>query len=102
MNGEKELFGVGFFCINIMSPKALVVRGRFEDGEVFSMHESVDIDEKLLDTALRAGGMKTKKETVDLALREFVRKRRAEELISLFGTIDYDVSYDYKQERNRA
>ncbi len=66
------------------------------------MHESVDVDEKLLDTALRAGGMRTKKDTVDLALREFVRKRRAEELVSMFGTIDYDASYDYKQERTRT
>ena len=66
------------------------------------MPENDDVKRRLPEAAVRAGGMKTKKETVDLALREFVRKRRAEELISLFGTIDYDVSYDYKQERNRA
>ena len=66
------------------------------------MPENDDVKTRLAETAVRAGGMKTKKETVDHAYRESERKRRAEELFSLFGTIEYDVLYDYQQERSRA
>ncbi|WP_366445435.1 type II toxin-antitoxin system VapB family antitoxin [uncultured Selenomonas sp.] len=41
------------------------------------------------------------KETVTLALKEFIQRRKAEELIDAFGTMDFDASYDYKAERNR-
>ena len=66
------------------------------------MPENDDVKRRLAGAALRAGGIKRKKETVDSALPELERKRRAEELISLFGTIDYDVSYEYKEERKRS
>ncbi len=66
------------------------------------MPENDDVKRRLSKAAVRAGGMKTKKETVDHAYQELERKRRAEELISLFGTIEYDVSYEYKEERRRS
>jgi len=45
------------------------------------------------------GGRKTKRETVNDALREFIERRRRLELVTLFGTVDYDRKYDYKKER---
>jgi Arc/MetJ family transcription regulator len=59
------------------------------------------IDDDLLEQAKRVGGYRTKRETVNEALREFVQRRERAELVKLFGTVDYDPSYDYKKERRR-
>ena len=63
------------------------------------MPTNLAIDEKLLNEALTIGGYKTKRETVNEALREFVQRRQRLELVKLFGKVDYDIRYDYKRER---
>lgn len=65
------------------------------------MPTNLAIDDRLLDQALHVGGYKTKRETVNEALREFIQRRRRQELVDLFGKIDYDQRYDYKKERRR-
>jgi hypothetical protein len=45
------------------------------------------------------GGHRTKKETVTAALQEYIKRRKQQEILSLFGTIDYEHGYDYKRER---
>jgi len=45
----------------------------------------VDIEEKLLDEARRLAKVRTKREAVEVALREYVRRRRAESLILAAG-----------------
>ena len=65
------------------------------------MATNLAIDMSLLEDAVKIGGLKTKKDTVNLALEEFIKRRKAAEIISLFGTIDYDADYDYKYERRR-
>jgi hypothetical protein len=62
---------------------------------------NVQIDDKLLNEALKVGGQKTKKATVTEALQEYIQHRQQMKLIELFGTIDYDPSYDYKKHRKR-
>mgnify|MGYP000228346847 CR=1 FL=1 len=66
------------------------------------MATNLAIDEVLLSLAQKVGGLKTKKETVNAALKEFIQRRNQEEIIKLFGTIDYDPRYDYKQLRKRS
>ena len=70
--------------------------------EVMSMATNLSIDTELLEAALKAGGLKTKKDTVNLALEEFIKRRRAAEILSLFGKIEYDADYDYKRARRRG
>ncbi len=65
------------------------------------MATNLAIDDKLLENARRIGGLKTKKETVTLALKEFIQKREQKKIIDIFGSVDYDEEYDYKKERNR-
>lgn len=65
------------------------------------MPTNLAIDEKLLEDALRVSGLKTKKNTVNEALREFIQRRKQKDIISLFGKIEMDESYDYKRERSR-
>ena len=65
------------------------------------MEALLSLDNKLLDSAFRIGGLKTPKETVNVALEEFIKKRKSEELISLFHSIEYDCGYNYKELRKR-
>ncbi len=65
------------------------------------MSTYVSIDPELLDKALQVGGEKTKKETVNKALREFIARREQERLLDLFGNFDWDEAYNYKRERMR-
>ena len=46
----------------------------------------LDIDGRLLDEARRLAGVRTKREAVEAALREFVRRRHTESLIAAAGT----------------
>ena len=65
------------------------------------MPSNLAIDDKLLDQAKAIGGYRTKRETVNEALREFIQRRQRVELVKLFGKIEYDSRYDYKRERRR-
>lgn len=65
------------------------------------MPTNLAIDDRLIEQAQKLGGHKTKKETVNAALDEYIRRRKQVELIRLFGTIDYDPGYDYKRERSK-
>ena len=66
------------------------------------MATNLAIDDKLLNEALKLGHFKSKKETVNTALKEFVQKRRQKDFVTLFGSIDFDPKYDYKRARNRS
>jgi Arc/MetJ family transcription regulator len=63
------------------------------------MATNLAIDERLLEEAKRAGGYRTKRETVNEALREFIQRRQRRALTGLFGKIEYDPAYEYKKER---
>ncbi len=64
------------------------------------MPTNLSIDDRLLNRALRIGGRKTKKDTVNEALREYVRRREQKKVIRLFGTVEDD-GYDPKKFRRR-
>ena len=66
------------------------------------MPTNLHIDEKLLAKAVRVGGRRTKRETVNEALLEYVRRREQARILEVFGKVDYDPGYDYKAERRRA
>jgi len=59
------------------------------------------INPKLLQKALEVSGLKTKKETVNLALQEFINRHKQLEILDLFGKMDPDPNYDYKKGRTR-
>jgi Arc/MetJ family transcription regulator len=63
------------------------------------MPTNLAIDDQLLEEALKMGGFKTKRETVNEALREFIQRRQRLELVKLFGKVEYAPEYDYKEER---
>lgn len=65
------------------------------------MPTNLAIDDDLLEEALRVGGHRTKKATVNEALREYVQRRKQIKVLELFGQIDFDPAYDYKKARRR-
>ena len=65
------------------------------------MASNLAINDNLLNNAFQIGGYSSKKETVNTALQEFIQRRKSEELIKLFGTVEYDADYDYKKLRAR-
>jgi hypothetical protein len=65
------------------------------------MATNLAIDDQLLREALEISGLKTKKDTVNLALKEFVYRHKQPEIIKIFGKMDPDPNYDYKRGRTR-
>ena len=69
--------------------------------KILHMATNLAIDPELLQTALEAGGEKTKKATVTRALNEFIARRKQKRIAELFGTLQWNAEYDYKAERSR-
>lgn len=67
--------------------------------KLLHMATNLAIDDKLLNRALKIGGKKTKKDTVNEALREFIVKREQKKVLDLFGTVEYFDDYDPKKYR---
>jgi Arc/MetJ family transcription regulator len=51
------------------------------------MPTNLAIDDELLTEAQKVGGHRTKKDTVNEALKEYIRRRRQAEVADLFGKI---------------
>jgi Arc/MetJ family transcription regulator len=65
------------------------------------MATNLALDDKLIEEARRLGAHKSKREAVTTALQEYVKRHRQQRILSDFGTVDFDPSYDYKAERRR-
>ncbi len=52
----------------------------------------VEIDDRLLDQARRLAGTRTKRATIETALRELIRRRMAAELARLAGRVDITIT----------
>ncbi len=65
------------------------------------MATNLNIDVNLLEEAYILCGLKTKRETVNLALQEFIQRHKQKELLKFINKVDFDENYDYKKERSR-
>jgi Arc/MetJ family transcription regulator len=63
------------------------------------MTTNFEIDQTLLQEAFTLSDYQTEQAVVEAALREYVQRRKQLKVLELFGTIDYDPEYDYKQQR---
>jgi Arc/MetJ family transcription regulator len=66
------------------------------------MSTNLAIDDSLILEAQKLGGHATKKAAVSQALVEYIQRRRQLEVLDLFGSVDYDLDHDYKQQRRVA
>jgi Arc/MetJ family transcription regulator len=65
------------------------------------MATNLSLDPDLLDKALKVRGEKTKKAAVTKALREFIARREQRGIVDLFGSLEWDATYNYKSKRSR-
>ncbi|HUT59045.1 MAG TPA: type II toxin-antitoxin system VapB family antitoxin [Phycisphaerae bacterium] len=63
------------------------------------MATNLAIDDRLLRRAQKIGGMKTKKETVTVALEEFIQRRRQKELLACVGKFEFREDWNYRKDR---
>lgn len=66
------------------------------------MATNLQIDDNLITKAVELGKHRTKKAAVTQALTDYVNHLEQENIISLFGKIDYDPKYNYKKQRSRT
>ena len=64
------------------------------------MATNLAIDDQLIETAREISKHKTKKAVVTEALVEYIEKREQIKIIELFGSIEYDPDYNYKEQRD--
>lgn len=57
---------------------------------VLCMRTNIEIDDEVLDEAQRLTGINTKRETVDLALRELVARTRRIGILDLQGRVHWE------------
>jgi Arc/MetJ family transcription regulator len=65
------------------------------------MRTTLDLPEALVEEARTALGFKSKTDTVVLALRELVRKRRLDELKGLLGRVQLNIDVPKSRRRPR-
>ena len=54
-----------------------------------AVRTNIVLDSKLVAAGLKATGLKTRRELVDFALRELLRHKQQQKLLSLKGTVDW-------------
>jgi Arc/MetJ family transcription regulator len=63
------------------------------------MATNLALDDRLLNQAMKIGCVKTKRETVNVALKEFIERRRQKRIVDIQGKIDFRSDWDYKKDR---
>lgn len=63
------------------------------------METPLQIDQTLLQEALSLSNYSTANALVEAALIEYIQRRKQLQVLELFGTIEYEEDYNYKQQR---
>jgi len=63
------------------------------------MPSNLAIDDNLLNLAKKIGKHKTKRAAVNEALQEYIQRRKQFEITKLFGKVEYEEKYNYKEQR---
>lgn len=63
------------------------------------MRTNIVLDETLVKEAITLTGIRTKRELIDVALRELIQSRRKKNMLDLAGKIQFADDYDHKQLR---
>lgn len=63
------------------------------------MRTNIVIDDYLIVEAMKISNIKTKKDIVNIALKEYVENKKKKNLLDLAGKIEFDKDYNYKDVR---
>lgn len=58
------------------------------------MRTNIDIDDRLMAEAMAASGLRTKRETVETALRLLAQRKRQASIVELFGKVEWEGDLD--------
>jgi Arc/MetJ family transcription regulator len=61
-----------------------------------TVRTNIELDDRLVEEAMQVSGAKTKKDLVNLALRELIKAKRKRSILDLAGQIDFAEDYDPK------
>jgi Arc/MetJ family transcription regulator len=64
------------------------------------MRTNIVIDDELMDEAINLTGIHTKRELVNLALKELVQNRKRKDLFKLAGKLEFRDDFDHKVARS--
>ncbi|MEM7394543.1 MAG: type II toxin-antitoxin system VapB family antitoxin [Verrucomicrobiota bacterium] len=65
------------------------------------MPTNLQIDDQLIVKAVHLGKHKTKKDAINQAFTDYIHHLEQQQILELFGTIDYEQGYDHKKQRTR-
>jgi Arc/MetJ family transcription regulator len=65
------------------------------------MPTNLGIDDELLAEAHLASGLRTKKDTVNMALEQYLREKKRKELLAMVGTIDFREGWSPRKARGK-
>ena len=65
------------------------------------MATNLQLDDRLIREAQKLGKHHSKKDTVTKALVDYINHLRQQKILDLFGKIDFDPAYNYKQQRTK-
>lgn len=63
------------------------------------MATNLALDDQLLNQAMSIGKVRTKRETVTIALQEYIERRRQKRILDLQGKITFRPGWNYKKDR---
>jgi hypothetical protein len=63
------------------------------------MQITLNLNDDLLQEAMKLSPDMTIETAIENALQTYLKQQKRMKIIDLFGTIDYDPDYDYKQQR---
>lgn len=63
------------------------------------MQITLNLNDNLLQEAINLNPNMSIETTIENALQTYLRQQKRMKITDLFGTIDYDPDYDYKQQR---
>lgn len=66
------------------------------------MATNLQLEDRLIERAVKLGKHKTKRAAVTQALKEYIEHLEQQNILALFGNVEYDPEFDYKKQRKRA
>lgn len=63
------------------------------------MASNLEGDNGSVDIALKAGALMSKKDAENQALKEFINQRKTTGIFEMFGKVEYDKDYNFKELR---
>ncbi len=63
------------------------------------MNINLVIDDEIIKEAMNLSQKNSKKEAILTALKEYINYKKRMEVTNIFGIVDYDSDYNYKEQR---